>query len=167
MTEDTSPQDQLNSTPNSALRALEIMIGTWGLEGRDFTTNEAIRRQSTFEWLEGGFFVVHRFSIDYAGRRFAGVEYIGYDEKSGLLKTHVYLNQGGEPIVYTWDVDDETFTNWFGKKGSSNRYKGKFSEDHNTLVGQQGWPGGGCAATLTKASCSQLVVKRLNYLTTR
>jgi len=38
--------------PNPALNALEIMIGVWDLEGRDFTTNEVIQGQSTFEWLE-------------------------------------------------------------------------------------------------------------------
>ena len=70
--------------PNPALRALELMVGTWDLTGRDLTTNAEIRGQSTFEWLEGGFFLVHRFSFDYAGRVFTGVEYIGYDEKNGI-----------------------------------------------------------------------------------
>jgi Protein of unknown function (DUF1579) len=126
------------------------MVGVWDLQGRDFTTNEEIRGQSSFEWLEGGFFLVHRFHISYADRTFAGVEYIGYDEKSGHLKTHVFANQGSDPFEYTWEVDENSFTNWFGDVGSKNHYKGTFSEDHNTLIGQWEWPGGGYEATMTR-----------------
>lgn len=137
-------------TPNPALKAFEVMVGVWDLKGPDFTTNAEIHGQSSFEWLEGGFFLVHRFSFDYAGRSFTGVEYIGYDEKSGHLKTQVFSNQGPDPLEYTWEVDEHMFTNWFGDVGSSNRYKGRFSEDRNTLIGQSEWPGGGYEATMTR-----------------
>ena len=146
----TNPQEQQLAKPNPALRSLEVMIGTWELMGRDFTTNEEIRGQSTFEWLESGFFLVHRFHLSYADRTFIGVEYIGYDEKSGHLKTHVFANQSPNPFEYTWQVDGNTFTNWFGDVGSENRYKGTFSEDHNMLIGQWKWPGGGYKATMTR-----------------
>lgn len=147
MTEENSKQP---ATPNPALKALDVMVGTWNLVGRDFTTKEEIRRRSTFEWMEGGFFLAHRFHINYADRMFAGIEYIGYDEKSGHLKTHVFSTQDPNPLEYTWEVDEETFTNWFGDVGSSNRYNGNFSEDHNELIGQWEWPGGGYEATMTR-----------------
>jgi hypothetical protein len=146
----TEENPQQPSTPNPALKALDIMVGTWVLVGGDFTTKEEIRGQSTFEWLEGGFFLVHRFNIEYAERRFTGVEYIGYDEQSGHLKTHVFSSQDPKPLEYTWEVDEETFTNWFGDVGASNRNKGDFSNDHNTLIGQWEWPGGGYEATMTR-----------------
>jgi hypothetical protein len=136
---------------NPALKALEVMVGVWDLKGRDFTTNEEVRGQSTFEWLDGGFFLVHRFNFDYAGRPFTGVEYIGYDEKSGHLRTHVFGNQNAEPLEYTWEVDEHSFTNWFGNAGADNRYKGTFSEDRNTLIGQWEWPGGGYEATMIRS----------------
>jgi hypothetical protein len=141
---------QQSPKPDPALNALDIMVGTWDLKGRDFTTQEEISGQSTFEWMEGGFFLIHRFNFDYAGRRFAGVEYIGYDEKSGHLKTHVFSIQDPTPLEYTWEVDQESFTNWFGDVGSENHYKGKFSDDGNTLIGQWEWPGGGYEATMTR-----------------
>ena len=141
---------QQSPKPDPALKALEGMVGTWDLLGRDFTTDEEIRGQSTFEWLEGSFFLVHRFSFDYAGRKFSGIEFIGYDEKSGHLKTHVFSHQSPGPLVYTWEVDDKTFTNWFGDVGSSNHYHGAFNADHNTLIGQWEWPGGGYQATMTR-----------------
>lgn len=146
----TKPQEQQVAKPNPALKPSDVMVGVWDLQGRDFTTKEEIRGQSTFAWLEGGFFLVHRFSISYADRTFAGVEYIGYDEKSGHLKTHVFANQGPDPFEYTWEVDENSFTNWFGDVGSENHYKGTFSEDHNTLIGQWEWPGGGYEATMTR-----------------
>lgn len=65
MTEDTT-QAQEQQVPNRALRALQVMVGAWDLKGRDFTTNAGISGQSTFDWLEGGFFLVHRFNFDYS-----------------------------------------------------------------------------------------------------
>lgn len=143
-------QDQPSSRPNPALRALDVMVGIWDLKRRDFTTNAEIRGQSTFEWLEGGSFLVHRFHFDYSGRKFTGVEYIGYDEKSEHLKTHVFSNQNSDPLEYTWEVGEATFTNWFGDVDSTTHYKGKFSEDRNTLIGQWEWPAGGYEATMTR-----------------
>jgi hypothetical protein len=127
MTKETT-QDKQYPKPNAALKALDIMVGTWDLKGRDFTINDEIRGQSTFEWMEGGFFLIHRFNIEYAGKKFTGIEYIGYDEKSGHLKTHVFSTQDPNPLEYTWEVDENTFTNWFGDVDSENHYKGKFSE---------------------------------------
>lgn len=150
MTNNNDIQAEQPATPNPALKALDVMVGTWDLKGRDFTTNDEISGQSTFEWMEGGFFLAHRFHFDYAGREFTGVEYIGYDEKSRHLKTHVFSNQNADPLEYTWEVAEGSFTNWFGDVGSSNRYKGKFSEDHNSLIGQWEWPGGGYEATMTR-----------------
>lgn len=141
---------QESAVPSPALKVLDVMVGTWDLKGRDFTTNAEIGGQSTFEWLEGGFFLVHRFRLGYAGKQFAGVEYIGYDEKRRHLRTHVFSNQNPDPLEYTWEVDADTFTNWFGDVGASNRYKGRFSEDKNTLIGQWEWPGGGYEASMTK-----------------
>lgn len=151
MADRDDPQaEQLSSGPHPPLRALDVMVGVWDLAGRDFTTNQEIRGQSTFDWLEGGLFLVHRFSFDYAGRAFTGVEYIGYDERSEYLKTHVFSNQSPGPLKYTWDVDEHTFTNWFGDVGAHNHYKGKFSEDRNTLTGQWEWLGGGYKAVMTR-----------------
>jgi len=143
-------EDQQSPRPDPALKALDIMVGTWDLRGRDFTTKEETSGQSTFKWMEGGFFLVHRFNFDYAGRRFAGVEYIGYDAKSRHLKTHVFSTQDPNPLQYTWQVDEESFTNWLGDVGSDNHYTGSFSEDRNTLIGRWEWPGGGYEATMLR-----------------
>ena len=147
---DDSQAEQPSPRPHPALRALDVLVGAWDLKGRDFRTNQEIRGQSTFEWLEGGFFLVHRFSFDYAGKAFTGVEYVGYDEKRRHLKTLVFSNHNPGPLEYTWEVDEHTFTNWFGDVGADNHYKGKFSENRNTLVGQWEWPGGGYEAVMTR-----------------
>jgi hypothetical protein len=101
MTNNNDIQAEQPSTPKPALKALEVMVGRWGLKGRDFTTNEEISGQSRFEWMEGGFFLVHRFNLRYAGRRFTGVEYIWYVEESAHLKTHVFSTQDPVPLEYT------------------------------------------------------------------
>ncbi len=80
------------------------MAGVWELEGSDITMNEELRGRSAFEWLEGGFSRFHRFNSDYDGRKITSVECIGYDEKSGYLKTHVFGNLGLNPLEYTGEA---------------------------------------------------------------
>jgi hypothetical protein len=57
-------------------------------------------------------YVMHHFNFGFAGRKVAGVEYIGYDEKSGHLKTHVFGNLGPDPLEYTWEIGEDPLTNW-------------------------------------------------------
>lgn len=148
--ENSQSNSQQLAGPHPALNALQIMVGVWELSGRDFNTKEEIRGQSSFAWLEGGYFLVHRFQFEYSGRAFTGVEYIRDDETTGHFRTHVFSNQGADPLEYTWEVDENTFTNWFGDVGSDNYYKGVFSESGNHLAGQWTWPGGGYEATMIR-----------------
>jgi hypothetical protein len=140
-TPSVSATDQPPLRPNPALKAVRIMVGRWDIKDHDSTTNAAIRGQSSFEWLEGGFILIHRSGFDYPGRKLSGVEFTGCDEKSGLLKTHVFSSENPVPLEETWHVDEHSFTNWFGDMGALHQYKGTFSEDRKTLVGQWESPG--------------------------
>ena len=65
--------------PNPALKSLDVMVGTWELKGRESGPDGDIHGRPTFEWMEGGFYLVQHVDIDYIGRRIVGTEYIGYD----------------------------------------------------------------------------------------
>jgi hypothetical protein len=142
--------------PNLALKSLDVMVGTWNVKGRESGPDDEIHGQVTFEWMEGGFFLVQRVDFDHIGQRIKGVEYIGYDESNKALKSYFFDNHGPGPfggiaVEYVWEVGDDALTIWGGYVGSPASFKGKFSDDRNTAVGAWEWPGGGYEATMTRA----------------
>jgi uncharacterized protein DUF1579 len=125
--------------PNPVLKSLDVMVGTWDLKGRESGTDGEIHGQVTFEWMEGGFYLVQSVNIAYAGRRITGTEYIGYDESSEALKSYFFSNEGPGPfggvaLEYVWEVGDDALTIWGGFVDSLANFKGKFSDEHNTIT---------------------------------
>ena len=55
-------------------------------------------------------------------------------------------------LEYVWEVGEDTFTIWGGEVGSPASFKGRFSDDRNTISGRWEWPGGGYEATMTKVN---------------
>jgi hypothetical protein len=130
--------------PDPALKSLDRLVGAWEVSGRD------IHGKVTFEWMEGGFFLVQHVDLDHGGIKHKGIEYIGYDKESKALRSH-YFDTTGSILEYTYELRDDTLTIWFGDVGSPARFTGKFSDDGNTNIGRWEWPGGGYEATMTKA----------------
>lgn len=141
MTDHTQAQQQ--SKRNPALKSLERLVGGWNVSGQD------IEGQVIFEWMEGGFFLIQHVDLIHDGRKIKGMEIIGYDEESDALKSHYFGNSGGV-LEYTWELDDDTLTIWFGEKGSPSVFSGTFSEDGNSNTGRWVWPGGGYESTMTR-----------------
>lgn len=149
----TQTQDQAS---NSALRQLDKLVGTWKLQGRNFGDGGAISGQMTFEWMEGGCFLMQHVDIDHAGHRVKGIEIIGYgrswDGTTSPDCSSYFFSTDGELFTYIYDVDDDALTIWGGERGSPARYKGTFSTDHNTITGAWEWPGGGYEAVSTRVA---------------
>jgi hypothetical protein len=142
--------------PNAALKSLDVMVGAWDLEGREAGSDGDINGRLSFAWMKGGFYLVQHVDVDYAGRKVNGVEYIGYDDASGSLRSYFFSNEGPGPfggvaIEYVWEVDDGTLTIWGGEIGSPANFRGTFNDDRDTIAGRWEWPGGGYSATLTRA----------------
>jgi hypothetical protein len=55
--------------PNPALKSLDVMVGTWDLKGRESGPDGEIQGQVTFEWMEGGFYLVQHVDMDYVGHK--------------------------------------------------------------------------------------------------
>jgi len=141
--------------PKPALRSLDVMVGTWELKGRESGPEEEIHGRPTFEWMEGYFYLVQHVDIDYIGRRIVGTEYIGYDEENDNLRSYFFSNEapgplGGVALEYVWEVGDNTFTIWGGEVGFPASFKGRFSDDRDTITGRWEWPEGGYEATMTR-----------------
>ena len=130
----------------AALRTLDRLVGTWTISGPDDLSGE-IR----YEWMDGGRFLVQDVDLHSAGERTRGVEYIGYDEASGELRSH-FFGAGGEILEYTYRLEGDDLTIWFGGTDSPARFEGRFSDDGTRNHGAWQWPGGGYESTMTRSA---------------
>ena len=152
----TSAENEMQyqaAMPNPDLRSLDRLIGTWKVS--DPSGNESITGEVTYEWVEGGFFLMQRFDLDHTGHRNKGIELIGHfqmfgEEPSEEIKTRVFSFLDGMVLDYVYELIDDTLIIWAGEKGSPAYFKGQFSDDENTLTGAWVYPGGGYESSMTR-----------------
>ncbi len=153
---DTTPAAAPQSpTPHPRLRDLDVLEGTWRLEGRDPTSGETFAGTVTRHWLPGGFFLVQ--TTETEGHPQAGTEYIGYDSAAGSLRSMLFSNEGPGPfcsfaLEYFWDITGDTLTIWHGYRDSPARFTGTIDREAHTIAGAWEWPGGGYEATATRVA---------------
>lgn len=126
--------------PNPDMKSLERLVGTWKQSGD-------VSGEITYEWMEGGFFLIQRVEFDHDGNKIKGMEVIGHlqlfgEEPGKDIKSRFY-GSGGETFDYVYEVEGDMLTIWGGERGSPAYYKGQFSKDGNTLTGGWVYPGGG------------------------
>ena len=116
--------DQINATEYVAAAApakdlLELgrrLVGTWKQSGD-------VEGSVTFEWMDGGFFLLQRVALEQEGQRITGIEVIGHDrpygsEPSAEIKSRFYSNTG-ETLDYVYELEGNTLTIWSGGEGFS------------------------------------------------
>jgi hypothetical protein len=86
LTEETIVTDNNNTQagqqppkPNPALKSRDVLVGMWNVSGPD------IQGQVTFEWMEGGFFLVQRVNLEHDGHKIKGIESSDMNENLALL----------------------------------------------------------------------------------
>jgi hypothetical protein len=136
---------RLPDEPYPALHQLDRLIGSWQVTG------SLLEGVMTYEWMEGGFFLIQHVDAKAGDRQIRGVEYVGFDEETQTLRSH-YMDIHGANFAYTWEIHGDAIRIWFGDEGSDNFFEGQFSEDGNSYSGAWRWPGGGYTATLTRIS---------------
>lgn len=122
---------QLPKEPNPLLKMLEPLIGKWKITGPD------IEGETIYEWMEGGFFFIQKFDLQQKGRQ-KGIEYTGYDEETGTLRSRLMAIDGSR-FTYTYEIEGDTLWYWFGDKGSDIYSRSTFSDDFNTYTGAWHW----------------------------
>jgi hypothetical protein len=134
--------------PSPDLRSLDRLVGTWRVTG-------GAEGESSYEWMEGGFFLIQRVDLAQHGMRIKGLEIIGHERPFGGdpgadIKSRFYDNMGNT-LDYVYEVEDDILTIWGGEKGSPAYYRGTFSQDGRTVTGEWVYPGGGgYQSTMTK-----------------
>ena len=127
--------------PNRDLKGLNRLIGTWKQSGE-------LDGEITYEWAEGGFFMIQQVDLVQHGNKIKGMEIIGHEftfgsEPSQDIKSRFYSYLDGMTLDYVYEIEGDVLTIWGGERGSPAYYKGQFSEDGNILTGRWVYPGGG------------------------
>jgi hypothetical protein len=90
--------------PSIQLKKLNFLIGKWHTKGEILLgaslSLKEIRGMDTYEWVSGGFFILHRVDVFMGNERTEAIEIIGYDEdrKSYFMKS--FDSQGESITMY-------------------------------------------------------------------
>jgi hypothetical protein len=134
--------------PNSDLKSFDRLVGSWKLTGDATGRNR-------FDWMKGGHLLLQRVDMRYGGRRIQGLEVIGHlqrvgEEPSKEIRSRFYSSNDGLTLDYVHELVGDTYTIWFGEKGSNNRFVGRFTHDGDCYSGAWKWPGGGYHVTCNR-----------------
>ena len=140
---------RLPPKPHPLLQTLEPLVGTWRMSGPE------VAGIITWEWMEGAFFLIQRFDL-LQQRHQKGIEYTGYDEETGTLRSRS-MQTNGSRFTYTYEIDGDTWLYWFGDKSSSGHARATFSKDRRTITGRWQW-----VATDGSPAGYDFVLKRLD-----
>ena len=118
--------------------ALAVFLGEWTVEAAFHGAPPAEGARVTFEWLAGETFLVQRWEIPVPEAP-DGIAIIGFDEGRDTYLQH-YFDSRGVARVYEMSLDDGVWTlkrdsEDFSPLNFSQRFRGEFSEDGNTIAG--------------------------------
>jgi hypothetical protein len=97
-------KDSPSKKPSVQLKKLNFLIGKWHTQGEILqgasVSSKGIRGMDIYEWVSGGFFILHRVDVFMGNERTEAIEIIGYDEnrKSYFMKS--FDNQGASITMY-------------------------------------------------------------------
>jgi hypothetical protein len=103
---------------DSAIKRLDVFAGKWILEGEQYAgpvgPEAEVDAVETYEWLQGGKWMVHRFDGHVGKVPAACIEIIGYDAQAGSYPSQTFYDNG---ILNKWNasVRDRTWIvtgNW-------------------------------------------------------
>ena len=122
------------------LRALDRFVGEWkttaGPPGGPLWPGAARVR---FEWLDGGAFLVERWSLDAAdapaGTPTSGTTIVGCDAAHGAY-LQLYADDRGVCRVYEMGLREEQWTLQRQGPPFAQRFEGRFSPDGSTITGR-------------------------------
>ena len=131
------PDKKINQSPapGAEHKLLDVFIGRWKTEGQinesPFGSAGKIIGTDTYEWLPGGFFLIHHIDVRMGETNNKAIEIIGYDASKRLYSMHSFDNLGNN-IIMRACVDGNT---WIFS-GEQMRFTGTFSVDRKTLTGK-------------------------------
>jgi hypothetical protein len=124
----------MTTEPDPLLAPFDVLIGTWDTEATHRLMDEAISGSATFEWLEGGHFVVLRARNDHP-RLPDSISVIGRPEAGeGLVME--YFDSRGVRRTYGISLQDGVLRWWRDHPGFDQRTRAELAPDEFELVNQ-------------------------------
>jgi hypothetical protein len=121
--------------PGPEHERLASFVGRWKTAGQVLASGSApaleIAGIDEYEWMPGGFFLLHRVDVRIGGERVQALEIIGWDAKRGRYFMRSFDSQGGTAEMHA-SVRDGTWT----FDGDAERFTGAFSDGGETLSGR-------------------------------
>ncbi len=120
----------MDANASDAMRTLDVLVGEWQTDAPGM---EAVGRTS-FEWLEGGGFLVER-SVVSRPEFPNSISVIGPTGPDGALQQH-YFDSRGVARVYEMTLDAGTWTLYRAGPDWPQRYVAQLGEDGNSITGR-------------------------------
>jgi hypothetical protein len=114
----------------ASLDRLEALVGQWKMEA-------PFDARTTFEWLEGKFFLLQRFVTDHPAAP-SGIAIIAANEGRETFSQH-YYDSRGVARVYQMSLDGGVWRVWREEPGFWQQYTGVISDDGTRITGS--WEG--------------------------
>lgn len=125
------------SRPSPATRnhaPLDAFVGVWETEGEVKSNNDTpsvkFTATDTYEWLPGGYFVLHRFTADMPDGNVQGIEVIGYSTDSQSFLMYSFDSLGNNMVM-----QGKTEGGKWIFLGECIRFTGSFLDDGKTFSG--------------------------------
>jgi hypothetical protein len=122
--------------PGPEHERLSPFVGRWKTAGEVLASASSpaleIAGIDEYEWMPGGFFLLHRVDVRIGTERVQALEIIGWDAERGRYFMRSFDSQGGTAEMHASVGDDGTwkFT------GDAERFTGTFSDGGQTLSGR-------------------------------
>ena len=110
-----------------ALEPFQALIGTWDTEAKHRLVDQVVRGSTTFEWLEGGHFLVQR-SHNHHELFPDAICVIGAPEAGGGLVME-YFDSRGVRRTYGISLADGVLRIWRDAPGFDQRYSAELGPD--------------------------------------
>lgn len=121
--------------PNPALEGLSVLVGSWSTTGtHPQVPNKIFHGRTSFEWIEGGAFLIMRSQIDEPEIP-SGISIFGTDDKTGEMSM-LYFDERGVSRRYEVSIASNVWKWWRNAPGFSQRFTGTISPDGHTIVGR-------------------------------
>jgi hypothetical protein len=125
------------STPGPEHQRLEVLVGVWKTQGwtREQPGSPRARIDATdsYEWLPGGFGLLHTVDARVGDEVVEGAEIIGYDPARGGYVTQYFGSDG--PAAYEARLYEDGGTLVWTMQSADTRFTGTFSDEGGTITG--------------------------------
>src|ERR1700754_3381886 len=119
--------------PGAGHKRLDVFVGKWNTRGQTKAGNEGpamiITGTDSYEWMPGGFFLVHQWHVRIGSEESRGMEVIGYNAKTRSYPTYSFDDQGN---ICTYQASE--YEGKWAFRSRSERATVEISEDGTTIT---------------------------------